>query len=104
MLRKRFFPQDITYGCDIAEDKDKKQKYSSFSDEEDFCTETESPPKKLETSLLGPWTSNSSDSSELPDLKLPISYRKGKYIYLSMIIYFNIFFINHLKNKSIFQY
>ena len=104
MLRKRFFPPDITYGCDIAEDKDKKQKYSSFSDEEDFCTETESPPKKLETSLLGPWTSNSSDSSELPDLKLPISIAKVNIFYLSMTIYFNISLINHLKNKSIFQY
>ena len=40
---------------------------------------TESPPIKIETSLLGPWTSN---SSELPDLKLPISYCKGKYILL----------------------
>ena len=43
---------------------------------------TESPPIKIETSLLGPQSSDSSDSSELPDLKLPISYRKGKYILL----------------------
>ena len=92
MLRKRFFSPDITYGCDITEDKDQKQKYSSFSDEEDFCTKTESPPKKIETSLLGPWTSN---SSELPDLKLPISYRKGKYI---LLISDNI--LRHISYKS----
>ena len=95
MLRKDLFSPDITYGCDIAEDKDQKQKYSSFSDEEDFCTETENPPKILETSLLGPWTSNSSDSSELPDLKIPISYRKGKYI---LLIYDNI--LQHISHKS----
>ena len=94
MLRKRFFFPRY-YGCDIAEDKDQKQKYSSFSDEEDFSIKTESPPKKLETSLLGPWTSNSSDSSELPDLKLPISYRKGKYI---LLIYDNI--LRHISYKS----
>ena len=40
MLRKRILSPDITYGCDIAEDKDLKQKYSSFSDEEDFSTKT----------------------------------------------------------------
>ena len=82
MLRKKIFSPDITYGCNIAEDKDQKQKYSSFSDEEDFSIKTESPPIKIETSLLGPQSSDSLDSSELPDLKLPISYRKGKYILL----------------------
>ena len=74
MLRKKNFSPDITYGCDIAEDKDKKLKYSSFSDEEDFSIKTELPPIKIETSSLGPWSSDSSD------LKLPISYRKGKCI------------------------
>ena len=44
---------------------------------------------------MGPWTSNSSDSSELPDLKLPISYRKGKYI---LLIYDNI--LQHISHKS----
>ena len=82
MLRKKIFSPDITYGCNIAEDKDQKQKYSSFSDEEDFSIKTESPPIKIETSLLGSRSSDSSDSSELPDLKLPISYHKGKYILL----------------------
>ena len=79
MLKKKFSP-DITYGCNIAGDKDQKQKYSYFSDEEDFSIKTESPPIKIETSLLGPQSSDNSDSSELPDLKLSVSYCKGKYI------------------------
>ena len=86
MLKKKFSP-DITYGCDI----DQKQKYSSFSDEEDFSIKTESPPI-IETSLLGP---QSSDSSELPDLKLPVSYCKGKYI---LLISHNI--LRHISYKS----
>ena len=104
MLRKQIFSPDITYGCDIAEDKDQKQKYSSFSDEEDFSIKTELLPIKIETSLLGPRSSDSSDSSELPDLKLLISYHKGKYILLISHNILDIFFINHLENKSIFQY
>ena len=59
-----------------------KSRSSSFSDEEDFSIKPELPPIKIETSLLGPRSSDSSDSSELPDLKLPISYHKGKYILL----------------------
>ena len=53
---------------------------------------TESPPIKIETSLLGPWSSN---SSELPDLKLPVSYHKGKYI---LLISHNI--LQHISYKS----
>ena len=91
-MLKKFSPPDNTYGCNIAEDKDQKEKYSSFSDEEDFSIKTESPTIKIETCLLGP---QSSDSSELPDLKLPVSYRKGKYI---LLISHNI--LQHISYKS----
>ena len=91
-MLKNFFSPDITYGCNITEDKDQKQKYSSFSDEEDFSIKTELAPIKIETSLLGP---QSSDSSELPDLKLPVSYCKGKYI---LLISHNI--LRHISYKS----
>ena len=104
MLKKTIFPTDITYGCDIVEDKDQKEKYSSFSDEEDFSIKNESPPIKIETSLLGPQISDSLDSSEFPDLKLPVSHHKGKYILLISHNILHIFLINHLKNKSILQY
>ena len=41
---------------------------------------------------MGP---QSSDSSELPDLKLPVSYHKGKYI---LLISYNI--LQHISYKS----
>ena len=72
---------DITCGCDIEEDGVKTKSDDihdmSFSEgESSIKNENQEPSIKQETSILGYLSSD--NSTELPDLTIPISYHTGK--------------------------
>ena len=86
---------NITCGCDIEEDGVKTKSDDihdmSFSEgESSIKNENQEPSIKQETSLLGYLSSD--NSTELPDLITPISYRTGK---SKLNILYFLYFVKH---------